>query len=300
MTQRKKNKIIVSIDFQDESMAALKQSYQVAKFLKAEIVLVHVFELPDFLQSLFTKNEEIVRITAETLTKLNDLVVKARTESGLEVSSRLETGKAYIKIVEVANEINARMIIMGRSGTIAKKRLGSNTFHIVAKAPCPVITVKHYNEKFTFKNIVMPLDLTKKTAEQTAMAIALGRYFNSTIHMVSVLSGNVFLQRSRIYSKMVKVDKEITKQGVATTSKILPKSSVPEFTQIMNYATDLNADLIMMLVRQDETVSQYYIGKVAQHIINESKIPVLSMIPASQQSKEDSPIDTVWDPLNLF
>ena len=214
MTQRKKNKVIVSIDFQDESMAALKQSYQVAKFLKAEIVLVHVFELPDFLQSLFTKNEEIVRITAETLTKLNDLVVRAKDESGLEVSSRFETGKAYVKIVEVAKEINARMIIMGRSSTIAKKRLGSNTFHIVAKAPCPVITVKHCNEKFTFKNIVMPLDLTKKTAEQTAMAIALGRHFNSTIHMVSVLSGNVFLQRSRIYSKMVRLIKRLPNKAL--------------------------------------------------------------------------------------
>ncbi len=55
MIERKKNKVIVTIDFEDESMAALRQSYQIAKFLKAELVLVHVFELPDILRSFFTK-----------------------------------------------------------------------------------------------------------------------------------------------------------------------------------------------------------------------------------------------------
>ncbi|SDB98326.1 universal stress protein [Williamwhitmania taraxaci] len=299
MTDRKKIKIIVSIDFNDESMAALKQSYRVAKFLKAEIVLVHVFELPDFLESLFTKNEDLVRITAETVLKLNDLVTRAKQESDLEVTSRFETGKAYIRIVEVAKEINARLIIMGRSGTDATKRLGSNTIHVVGNAPCPVITVKDFNHKIDFKNIILPLDLSKKTAEQTAMAVALGKHFGSTIHIVSVLTGGIFLYRSRIYTKMLRVERELAKQNVITKLKLYPKSAIPAYELIMKYSEEENADLIMLLARQESSVNEHYVGATAQHIINESIIPVLSLIPAERHSGE-SPFESVWNPLGVY
>ena len=258
-----------------------------------------MFELPDFLQSLFTKNEEIVRITAETLTKLNNLALNAKAESGLEVSSRFETGKPYVKIVAVAKEINARFIILGRSGTESTKRLGSNTIHVVGDAPCPVITVKNATQKIEFKNIILPLDLTKKTAEQIAMAITLGKHFDSTIHLVSVLTGGIFLYRSRIYSKMQRVERELAKQGVITKLKLFQKSATPVYTTIMKYAMEQNGDLIMLLARQESSINQHYVGATAQHIINESTIPVLSLIPADTQF-DDSPIEPFWNPLDVF
>lgn len=299
MVERRKNKIIVSIDFEDESMAALRQSYQIAKFLKAELVLVHVFELPYFLRALFTKNGDLVEFTAEVITKLKNLASQAKDESGLEVSSRFETGKAYVKIVEVAKEIHARLIIMGHSADEGAKRLGSNTIQVVGSAPCPVITVKNSNQSIEFKNIVMPLDLTKKTAEQTAMAIALGRYFESTIHIVSVLTGGIFLHRSRIYGKMLKVERELKKQGLTTKIKLFPKSAIPAHSVIMNYSKEESADLIMIFARQELSVNERYIGTFAQHIINDSPIPVLSLIPAEKHGGE-SPISSIWDPLGLF
>jgi len=298
MIERKKNKVIVTIDFEDESMAALRQSYQIAKFLKAELVLVHVFELPDILRSFFTKNGELVGFTAEVMTKLKDLVIRAKEESGLEVTSRFETGKAYIKIVEIAKELNARLIVMGRGGDNTL-RLGSNTTNLVGNAPCPVVTVKNSNNKIEFKNIVMPLDLTKKTAEQTAMAIALGRYFSCTIHIVSVLTGGIFLHRSRIYGKMLRVEKELNKQDVSTTVKLYPKTSESAHSVIMKYAKEVSADLILIFARDEVSINEHYIGTFAQHIINESDIPVLSLLPAEKHYGE-SPLDSIWDPLGLF
>lgn len=38
------NKIIVPIDFSEQSLIALKQSYNLAKIQEAEIVLLYVFE----------------------------------------------------------------------------------------------------------------------------------------------------------------------------------------------------------------------------------------------------------------
>jgi len=299
MTERKKSKILVSIDFQEESYAALKQSYQVAKFLKAELVLLHVFELPDFLHSFFVKNEDLVMLTAETVTKLANLATKAAEEFGLKVSTRFETGKAYVKIVEIAKEVGARLIIMGTSNTKQRYKMGSNTIHVVASAPCPVITLKSSEHRIDFKHVVMPLDLTKPTAEQTAMAVALGRYFNSTIHIVSVLTGGIFLHRSRIYSKMLRVEKELTKQGIATKLKLYPKTSTPAYKHILKYAADHNIDLIMLLARQDSSPSDQYLGAVAQHVINEANIPVLSLIPAGTTENE-SALEAFWNPFDLF
>jgi len=299
MKKTNKNKILVSIDFQEESYAALKQSYQVAKFLKADLVLLHVFELPDFLHSLFIKNEELVMVTAETVTKLTNLANKAAEETGLTVTSRFETGKAYIKIVEIAKEIGARLIIMGKSSNDHRKYMGSNTIHVVSSAPCPVITLKSAEHRIDFKDVVIPLDLTKPTAEQTAMAIALGKYFKSNIHIVSVLTGGIFLHRSRIYGKMLRVERELVKQGISTRLKLYPKTSIPAYKTILKYSEAHNVDLIMLLARQDLTPTDQYLGAVAQHIINEAKMPVLSLIPADNTGNE-SALDTFWNPFDLY
>ena len=74
-------------------------------------------------------------------------------------------GSVYQKITEVAELINATMIIMGTNGEdgLKKRFIGSNALRVIRESTIPVITIKGKHHRNGCKNIVLPLDLSKET-----------------------------------------------------------------------------------------------------------------------------------------
>lgn len=299
MAEKRKNRILVCVDFQDQSLVALHQCYDIARFINAEVVLLYVIESNDFFSGLFAPSIESVKSEVEI--RLQNLVEKLKSESKIEFSYAIEIGKAYEQIVIKAQEINARFIIMGKNGSNQglRKILGSNTTHVISESKCPVISIKG-KSSIGYKKIVLPLDLTKKTREQVASAISFSRFFGSHLHVVSVLTGGIFIKRSRIYKKMKKVQHELEQNGVTCTLKLYKKSEMLDFEQVISYCNEIHADLIMVMTHQEGRISDYYIGSFAHHIINLSEIPVLSIIPSLYAENDASIIETIVDPFNLI
>jgi nucleotide-binding universal stress UspA family protein len=299
MSAKRKNKILVCVDFQEQSLIALHQCYDLARFLKAEVVLLYVIESNDFFSGFFAPN--IDKVKNEVEERLVKLVEELKTESGLEFSYAIETGKAYERIVFKAEEIKARFIVMGKNGSNQgiKRFLGSNTIHVISESNCPVISVKG-KHSIGYKNIVLPLDLTKRTREKVASAISFSRFFGSHVHVVSVLTGGIIIQKSRIYKRMKKVQRELEQNGVGCTLKLYKKSKTPDYGQVISYCNEINADLVMIMTHQEGKVSDYYIGSFAHHIINESEIPVLSIIPSRSSEDDESIIEAMVDPFDLI
>src|SRR4051794_10816887 len=99
-------KILVPVDFSEQSLVALSQSYNLAKGYKAEIVLAHVIEDQGAVSRLFSKEEdlEIEKKIREDLKKLADEVEK---KSSVHTSIRVPRGKAYEEIVKLAETLPA-------------------------------------------------------------------------------------------------------------------------------------------------------------------------------------------------
>jgi nucleotide-binding universal stress UspA family protein len=298
---KKRIKIVVSIDFQPQSLVALEKTYELARFIKAELVLIYVIEEGDFLSSLFRSKEEVEGMLTEARNRLDKIVADARDKSGLEITSVVERGKVYEKIIELSRKVHARFIVMGKNGTNVgfRKILGSNTTHVVGEATCPVITVKGELRNLGYKHIVLPLDLRKKTREQLFNAISFGLHFDSTIHMVSVLMGGVPFEKSRIYRKMRRIQRILSENGVNSTIQLYRRMETPIQIVIIDYAHHVNADLIMIMTHQETSTSDNYIGVVAHQIINESDIPVLSLTLAAARDRENL-LTPVFDPFRLW
>jgi nucleotide-binding universal stress UspA family protein len=299
MNSKKKNRILVCIDFHEQSLIALHQCYDLARFINAEIVILYVIESNDFFSGFFTQNIEKAKEEVES--RLKQLVIDLTEESGLAFSYSIEIGKTYERIVCKAQEIKARFIVMGKNGANRgiKRYLGSNTIHVISESRCPVISVKG-EHTIGYKTIVLPLDLTQETREKVASAIAFSRYFGSHIHVVSVLTGGVLMQKSRIYRKMKRVQFELESNGVTSTLKLFSKTKDDDWVQVLRYSNEINADLIMLMTHQEARISDYYIGAFAHHIINESEIPVLTTIPSRGKEGEETYVESIVDPFNIF
>ncbi len=297
----RKNKIVVPLDFHEQSMIALDQTKSIAKFMNAEIIILYIIESTDIVSAMFRKEEQTKKIYEEVKKKLEELASKTSEKFNLPVTVRIEKGKVYEKILHVSDEVNARFIIMGKNDADEgfKRFIGSNTNHVISSANCPVITIKGKDHNLGLKNIVLPLDLTKKTREKVFNAVSFGMHYNSAIWLVSALTGGISLTRSRIYAKMKRAKKMIEENGIPCNIKLFKQSDIPDYELIIQYALDIDADLIMVMTHQESDWRDHYIGTFAHEIINRSDIPVMTMIP-SDPKKEKKIVKTFVDPFGIF
>ena len=279
-----KNQILVPVDFSEQSLIALDQSYNLAREIKAEITLLYVIEEVGMLAKFFSKqqNEEMRQSIEENLRKLAADVEKKRK---IPVNTLVAKGAVYEKIVEVSEMIKATLIIMGCNGSagIKRKFIGANSLRVVRESRVPVITIKGKHHRDGCRNIVLPLDLTKETREKVTKAIELAHLYNgAVIRVVSVLFTTDEFIVNRLTRQLGQVKEQIEKAGVECTAEIVKgiKGEETLAQNIIEYAHRVEGDLLMIMTQQEVEFTQYFIGSAAQEIINTSDIPVLSIIPS--------------------
>lgn len=281
------NKILVPVDFSEQSLIALDQSYNLAKEYNAEITLLYVIEDNSLLAKLFSV-EQHETLRSDIQKKLDELATDVEQKRQLKVNTLVGRGVVYEKIAEVAELINATMIIMGTNGEQGFKRrfIGSNALRVTRESTIPVITIRGKHHRNGCKNIVLPLDLTKETREKVSKAVELSRLFDgATVRVVSILFTTDEFLVNRLTRQLGQVKAFLEKEEVTCTTEIVnavkEKGNLAE--HVIEYAKQVDGDLIMIMTQQEVDFTELFIGSAAQEIINQSPIPVFSIRPIKRK-----------------
>lgn len=281
-----KQQIIVPIDFSEQSKIALSQSYNLARMTHSDITLLHVIDEALFttLLHVFSSNEqqeELLRTGIQT--KLNELAADARSKSGLTFNTRIEKGKIYDVVTEVAEELNASFIVMGTSGesSLKKKFIGSNAVRVISDAPCPVITIKGKQHNAGCNTIVLPLDLSKETKEKVNKCVEIARFFGSTVKVMSVIDTSDEFLVNKLERQMNHVVAFIQEQGIQSTGEFVNGRDISD--SVLAYSKGVQADLIIIMTQKELEWTEFFIGTESQQIINASEIPVCSIRPIARK-----------------
>jgi nucleotide-binding universal stress UspA family protein len=275
----KKAAVLVPYDFGPSSEVALKEAVCITKYLKGEIYLLSVVRKGDFFSQLFRSERDNRRIQREVRNKLKELATSTKKETGVRVITIVEQGNPLDVILEQANILNAQYIIMGKLKETKPDLniFGTSILQVISESPCPVITVSDSPiQECGFRNIVLPIDLTKQTLEKVSKAIAWAKYYNSNIHLVGVLSGGISVRKSRLHLKMEKAKLIVEREGIVCSAKLYEKSEEPVHQTIFKHVKEVNGDLLMIMTHQELGVVDSYIGAIAQKMIKVSDIPVVS------------------------
>jgi len=279
--------ILVPVDFEPQSLIALEQSYNMARLIPAEIVLLYVYDPPAGIRSLFgaSYDEEIMKKLEE---RLSGLSAKVMAETGLQVSTILETGQVYSRILETAEKIQAQFIIMGThsqpelpGNTVGA--LGANSSRILRSTKCPVITINARHHFDGCRNILLPLDLTTESRQKVNWGIKIAKTYGAGIKVVSgIWSKNDPAVRNRLQFLAGQVKQVIQREGIRCTVEIVEdveneKALIPT---VLNYAEKQgDIDLIMIMTQQEAGVIEFFVGSRAQEFVRLSPIPVMSIAP---------------------
>lgn len=258
--------ILVPIDSTEQTIIALGQSYNLARLTNSKIVLLSVDEgNPPFVQK-----------------QLDELAKETSAKAGVPVETMVRKGNVYEEINKVADVINPLFVMIGLSSKITLgKIIGKNAFKMVRESKHPVITIRGKVHRDGCKTILLPLDLTKETREKVNKAIELARIFNADIRVISILTQKDEEAENKLISYSNQVWKYIKDEGVRCTIKTLRGSDIPQM--VLDYGKEVEADLILIMSKAELSMKEFFIGTVAQRIINESEIPVLSYRPMERK-----------------
>lgn len=284
MAKSTKAKIVVPMDFSEQAMIALGQSFNLAKDYDAEILLVHVMEEGGILPKIVTA-KHLADMKKDIQKRLDKIAEDTTKKSKIAVDSVIAKGKVYEKVIEVAEMVDALMIIMGCNSRkkLSARFIGSNALRVVREANCPVITIKGKHHREGCKNIVLPLDLTKETKDKVRHAIETAKLgsFHSAIRVVSVLQGSDEFLVNKLTRQLEQVKNFIQKQGVECTAEIIKTGKGGETLAqcIIDYSNKVEGDLLIIMTQQEANFTRMFIGSTAQELVNNSEIPVMSIIP---------------------
>jgi nucleotide-binding universal stress UspA family protein len=302
MGEKLQKKILVPVDFGEPSLKAAEYACKMAAKFEANLILLYVIDTPGLLAQFFESGDYLVKITAGAKEKMIKLAESLKKKGAVtDIKTRVERGNPYEKILEFSRKEGTFMIILGENHDHEDPddELGTTVYHVTLKSKVPVLTIKGDTSRMK-ENIVVPLDLHKKTKDQLSCTLFFGKTQGAKIYLVSTLIGGIDKTESRIYNKLKDSKDFLEKNGLECEMELFDRSDTPPYIRVLEYAEKVDAGMILIMTHEEGYDYNNYIGAFAHHILNMAKVPVMTVSSVADNSYFDSIFKLLIDPVNLF
>ncbi|MGI9272237.1 MAG: universal stress protein [Woeseiaceae bacterium] len=148
--------ILVPVDFSAHSAAALEHAAKLAKLIPAAMVALHVVHDPGDMPGYYSKlveDQHFERIQDAAASAFHQFIQNVTAESPdgamlANIEPVMVIGLPVSRILEVVQELNPIMVVMGSQGRTGLKHLvlGSKAAQVIQLCPVPVTIVKDRKE----------------------------------------------------------------------------------------------------------------------------------------------------------
>jgi len=268
--------IVVAVDFSSGSLHALKYAISIANKVKSNILMIWVDKTATP-ESVYSDHVESYR--GEVIKRFNDIIetYQPMLTAG-KLNYKLRKGKIYHEVVSTARSKKAELIVTGSHGVSGFEEywIGSNANRIVGNSGCPVITVRNgFDIKDDFHHIILPIDSAKQTLIKVPAAAKMAGVFDAEVHILVLFTTSLKTMHKRVENYAEKAKKYFGHKNVRYKVETIQTQNVTKAT--IDYAKNIDADLIAITTEQEDHKNVGLLGPCAQQIVNHSPIPVLSV-----------------------
>jgi nucleotide-binding universal stress UspA family protein len=268
--EENKKLIVVPWDFTDVAESALAHAVKIGRMVGNDICLLHIVDTGVSIKAEGEKKALLRHVADENSAKYN-----------MSITSSVVKGTIFTTIAEFANSKEASLLVMGTHGMKGMQKLtGSWALKVIVKCKAPFIVVQEPPaDQDRYHNIVFPIDFRVENKEKMGMAIFMGKYFNSKVHILKTATVDRSL-RTKINRNLNFAVKYLIQNNVEYEIHEVPHGKLAQHT--IDFAQRINADLILIVTTKNITFADYILGASEQYIIaNSSKIPVCCVNPRS-------------------
>jgi len=278
-------KILVPIDFSDDSKNALRVAAAIAQKSGASLEMLHVnlttiytAPAPAFasIANLAIDNAEYEAEAGKALERLKHEVFAHASFAGVPVVTRIKGGFFHSVVNEIAKGDKVDLIVIGTKGAsgLDEFLLGSNTEKIVRTAPCPVLAVPRGTKEFSPKVVLMPSTLKDEQSSVFNYLASWDKLYN--FHLKVLYLNNPAWQASDEAAEAQK-NTFAKAAGLKNVDTLITNPSIYEDNSILGTAEQNHADLIVMGTHQRKGLSHFFFGSITEDTVNHSHLPVLAV-----------------------
>ncbi len=267
--------IVVPWDFSYLAECALVHGIKIARNVDNDIELLHI-----------VKSGTKPAVKENAAARLEEIAEKTEKEYNLKPRTLIREGSIFNEISDYASDRGANLVIMGTHGIKGtQKMFGSYALRVIVGSKIPFLVVQDKpTDMEKYHNIVFPIDFRLENKEKLYMAIYLGKYFESKIH---ILRDNVTDKAllKKINTNLNFAIKFLIQNSIDYEIHVARKNTAFS-RETIRFAREIHADLIMIMTTKNINFYDYVLGAMEQRIIaNEYKIPVLCINPKSSYAK---------------
>lgn len=294
--------ILAPTDFSPESLRALEYSSLLLKIFRGSLHLVHVHEI-DYAYAVPSIMTASPIISVDEIERHYQAKLKKIAARYAPAKAHVKVGRAFDQICQLADQIDARLIVISTHGRTGLKRmfLGSTAERVVQHAHRPVLVVREPERDFAElqrandrkMKILVPVDFSECSRHALSYALSFARPWNAeivllhTVHILPLIPPERYASFDHTPS-LGAIERAAKRQMRKLVSKT-DFGGVPHQTdiqvgrpaeQICQYAADRGIDLIIASTRGNTGLAHVLIGSVAEHVVRYAHCPVLVVPPA--------------------
>lgn len=273
-------KILLPTDFTQTFGNTGAMAIRLAKQFQSEILLMNV--IPE-LQNLPVPLETVKDETKKHLKEIKDTL---HQEGVNRVTTLVELGSPYDRIVQVAEDQNVNVILMG-SGQKAKGDrfpLGITTEKVIRQTTKPVWVV-HPESQLDIKTILCPVDFSEASRRALKNAILLSRMFHSELTVLHVIEpiGTFLANVIRWFqfeswgpdeTQINLFLKDFDFQGIQWNQVVRHGNPSEEILRLIK---EISVDLLLMGSEGRSGLPGLALGSVAEKVVREVPCPFITM-----------------------
>lgn len=275
-------KVLVPFDFSEQAQNALDFTTSlISKFNNAEILVLHVVEVPNssgmgtmgggemlpemenqifFIELMNHRKEQFKELESKYAGK------------GYTLKTKIVLGNAFQNISSSIIEEDPDLVVMGSkgSGGLDEILIGSNAEKVVRTSHCPVITIKASTSPEKIKKIVFANDFREDQDKLANRIKSLQKWFDADLYLVVINTPSSF-ETTRESAARIKhfANTHHIEHAVAEIY-----NSNSEEAGIVEFAEDINADLIAIATHGRTGLIHLFTGSIAEDVVNHAKRPV--------------------------
>ncbi|PWA10174.1 universal stress protein [Flavobacterium laiguense] len=269
-------RILIPTDFSKYADQAIEAGAQIAKKNNAEIVLIHMLELPGQSNDAVTGETSIPAIML--FKQKADEILKSIKDrpylKGIPITEVILLDNVYKGIATYANKNDIDLIVMGSHGSSGFEEIfiGTNTEKVVRLSNIPVLIIKQEVDQLDIKKIVFASDFSKEIKKPFLELLKFAKIFNAKLKLVMICTPNSF--------KSTTAAEKIMKEFVAEFD--MPDYSMETYNDtniekgIINYANAKNADLIALCTHGRTALTHFFSGSISEDLVNHTSRPVVT------------------------
>ena len=270
-------KILIATDLSSSSDELIEKGIQLAKLVRAEIILVYVLKL-----NIDNKKIQEFLLNAAR-NQLLSLQSKVKENGVLCEKTIVANGSTYGEIINEAHIHDVNLIMMGSTTNEedGKEQLGSNVEKVIQRTEIPVWVHKN-GSNLRIKRILCPIDFSKSSKRALKNAIVLAKKFDARLYVLNVyesehpydyldihyLENEIEKEKRKNEKKFSKYLEKINFRGVMWESVSL--NGFPD-TEILNFISNKDIDLLLMGTTGKSGLTKIFMGSVTEKVTR--KVP---------------------------